>query len=699
MAVLSLTGATRAFASGDAGCDVRHSLKRRTGDPCSNAPFLSPANDGRVNLVLLLADKGRIGYAASEVASFQSDDGLVPFSIQAFREWEIYAGGENGEGNAGLPARDDEAEAPPAMAFARGEGNRCRTNTGDAAQAFITQVTGADVPESEQKELARSRSAMVGSCSWTDDALAALRPANVTSPRGLEFAAYVNGVIEFYAGAYDEARRRFDSLHDSTQPWLQETAQYMVGRTELNRAQIHAFRWSYPDPDQVDRPALDASEAAFAAYLRDHPSGLYAASAKGLLRRVYWLMNDRQRLAREYAWFIAHPDSPLRKLTWPALVHEIDVKLLGPNPENVDDPLLVTVMDLMAMRDAVPAFRARLEAQRTIFAGEPRLYGYLASALAFYVDGNPTQALASLPKTIPEPPLDAVAFSQQTLRGFALEAKGNWTAARTLWRALVPRATRSLQREQVELAFAMNCERSGHLADVFAKDSPVVRPEIRRVLLKHVAGPALLRKQHATASVSGERDAALFTLLYKELIGGRYRDFLADLARLPKNVEPPEPDPEAIYKGFSPAVFAWRGGTTGSDYTCPSIRGVASTLAKNPKDPVGLNCLGEFLLRNHMEGYVLGWPPVTDDLGSGPSQFAVKEYSRLDGYRQVMSDAKARPDDRAYAIFRALNCFGYSGYNHCGGKDAPLPERRRWFRTLKTRYATTTWGREMDVFW
>jgi hypothetical protein len=48
-----------ARASGDYGCDPRWSLKRRDYAPCNNVPFLSPANDNRVNLVLLLADRSR----------------------------------------------------------------------------------------------------------------------------------------------------------------------------------------------------------------------------------------------------------------------------------------------------------------------------------------------------------------------------------------------------------------------------------------------------------------------------------------------------------------------------------------------------------------------------------------------------------------------------------------------------------------
>jgi hypothetical protein len=699
-AALAVAGAlpADALASGDYGCDARWSLNRRQYDACNNVPFLSPSNDSRVNLVLLLADRGVLGFRADQTASYQSDYGIVPFGLDALQEWEVSP-------QPGADSPPPDQEPPTRMAFADGDANRCRTNGEDAANAFVAQLTAStDVPEVERTELERSRRALVAvACTSDLVALANALPRNIQSARGREFQAYVDGVAAFYAGAFDGARRLFESLHASEQPWLRETAQYMVGRSEMNRAQLSAFGLSsYPSTERVDRPALDASEAAFERYLGDHPSGRYAASAKGLLRRVYWLMGDRRRLAREYGFFLATPSSPLRNVAWPDLAHEIDVKLLGAGPEGVDEPLFVAVMDLMAMRDSGPpgpTLYARLEPQRPIFATAPRLYEYVTSAFAWYVDRDADRTLQSLPTTVPEAPLDTVAFSQQTLRGFALEAKGRWAAARTLWRTLVPRAVQPLQREQVELAYAMNCERSGRLADVFAKDSPVTRPEIRRILLKHVAGPTLLRHQIATSTVSGERDTALFTLLWKELTGGRYRDFLADLARLPKDAEPPEPDPEGSYHGVSPAVFAWRGGTMESGYTCPTLRDTATSLTKNPRNPRGLNCVAEFALRNELDGFPLGFDPLADDLGGTTSQFPWKPYSRLDAYRRVIDDASASRDDRAYALYRALWCFASSGFNHCGGKDASPSERKQWFRTLKTRYAATTWGKQLEVYW
>ncbi len=46
----------QAFASGDSGCSPAWRLLHRSYDGCANMAFLSPSNDTRVNLLLMLAD-------------------------------------------------------------------------------------------------------------------------------------------------------------------------------------------------------------------------------------------------------------------------------------------------------------------------------------------------------------------------------------------------------------------------------------------------------------------------------------------------------------------------------------------------------------------------------------------------------------------------------------------------------------------
>lgn len=139
--------------------------------------------------------------------------------------------------------------------------------------------------------------------------------------------------------------------------------------------------------------------------------------------------------------------------------------------------------------------REDLDKQKATFANEPALFDYLQAAHALYVEHQPDTALKHLPADVPSN-LDYFAFSQQTLRALALEAKQDWKGAEALWLQL-PLAKQPLQRDQLELALTMNYERSGQLAKVFAADSPISAKQVRYILLRNVAGPDLLRQQVA----------------------------------------------------------------------------------------------------------------------------------------------------------------------------------------------------------
>src|ERR1700689_4555312 len=80
---------TACYASGDFGCGApRGNILFRGYDNCNSVPFLSPSNDSRLNLELLLIDAGKLtgtldttppGYPMGR------DFLLVPFD---FDDWE-----------------------------------------------------------------------------------------------------------------------------------------------------------------------------------------------------------------------------------------------------------------------------------------------------------------------------------------------------------------------------------------------------------------------------------------------------------------------------------------------------------------------------------------------------------------------------------------------------------------------------------
>jgi hypothetical protein len=133
-------------------------------------------------------------------------------------------------------------------------------------------------------------------------------------------------------------------------------------------------------------------------------------------------------------------------------------------------------------------------------------------------------------------------------------------------------------------------------------------------------------------------------------------------------------------------------------YSCPVLAKVAARLAQNQNDPLGLNCLGEFI-RSSFDSSPLDQVPIGKVLGAGPSDFAGKVFSRLDGYMTVIGDATASRTDKAYALYRAINCYAPSGNNECDSQDIPKDQRKKWFQTLKTTYANTSWGRSLQYYW
>jgi hypothetical protein len=104
---------------------------------------------------------------------------------------------------------------------------------------------------------------------------------------------------------------------------------------------------------------------------------------------------------------------------------------------------------------------------------------------------------------------------------------------------------------------------------------------------------------------------------------------------------------------------------------------------------------------NGFDGIALDGRPPVDELGGTPSLFAGAAYSRLDAYQAVMAAPKASADDKAYALFRAVNCYAPSRSN-----ELWRPRRRRacatrkaWFQRLKRDYPKSRWAQELDYYW
>lgn len=687
-----LVPAERASASGDSTCYPTWSLYNRD-LACSNTAALAPGNDSRVNLFYLLRD--RQGATSAGIA-YPKSEWEPRLYGHTFFDWDLLT-------STYYPrARPAEGEETSASDYA---GSRCVSlPSGDAG--FAAALGAGKVPAGEREALLKGRQALTARCSSTS-AEAPMWP-EVKSGSGKEYLSYLQAADAFYAGQWDVARQGFSGLARSRDPWLAETAAYMVPRVDLNAAQENAFNeWGDIDRDKAkDTSGLAQARTGFEAYIKRYAKGRYADSARGLVRRTWWLAGDSAALAREYERLLA--TTPVTREAMADLVQEIDNKLLVPRPAGaIDTPLLLATIDLMMMRDRgeeTPAITAaQIAAQESRFAGRADLFGFVQANHAFYVAKDMKRVLQLIPDAARQPAFSPLQFSRQVLRGMALGQLGDRNEP-GFWREMLSGADRLYQRPLVELGLAMTMERGGRLADVFAANSPITDGAIREILMIRVAGPEILRAEAKDASRSQhERDVALFTLLYQELRRGHYAGFVSDSALIPKEANT-DGGVWNVQQQDQVPVGLFRSGTFSDGYACAALSATAAALARDPKDAKARLCLGDFYRINGFDWYGEdrygeAQEPRPASLGSTPSLFPGKDTPRATLYAGIIADPKAPAEDKAYALFRAINCYATSGNNSCGGEEVPQSQRQAWFRRLKSEFPQSTWAKQLKYYW
>ena len=230
------------------------------------------------------------------------------------------------------------------------------------------------------------------------------------------------------------------------------------------------------------------------------------------------------------------------------------------------------------------------------------------------------------------------------------------------------------------------------------RDRPITDVDLRELLLTYSAGSDLLRQQARAAHVpEHERRVALYTLLYKELTRDRYDAFNKDLALLPA-AEPAPKDPPPPAPDLSFAPLRWDGHSE-EGYICPPLKAIAQSLARDPASAENRICLGEFVRVSNLDEDLLDRHPPKDELGGGPTQFPGAAYSRLEVYKALIADQKTPRSVRAYALYRAVQCYAPSGGNHCGGQEVDKAKRKTWFQTLKTAYPASNWAKRLNYYW
>ncbi|WP_448951144.1 tetratricopeptide repeat protein [Labrys neptuniae] len=694
--IYALLSPLAAQASSDGDCKPSWTIFGTGASNCSNLAVLQPANDTRANLLLLLADQD-----GTPPTPVRTDEKGASAALAAPSDWAAFLGAlypSPSTGGDGL--------------YASGEGSRCRSNKSGEADFVAALKADQSVTPGERDELIAARQALQPDCTGAGAGQQAVSAAaeHAQSPLAKAFAAYLQGAASFYAGDFGTAAQHFATLNGSAQPWLRESGLYLLGRVEVNQLQAGAFDKYGNLKDVPERDVGKATEAekALQDYLAAYPDGRYAASARGLLRRVYWLSGNNAKLLADYERLLGQKASE-RGISAADLAQELDIKLLPLlGSEQVRSPLLLATLDLVRMRKGgflgggtccskIPTL-AELKGQSEIFAGHADLFDYLLASYQFHVARQPRAVLDLIADRARQKSYTNLEFSRQVLRGLALDAV-NDRNARGFWLDLIEGANPASQRFVVELALALHDERVRTPERVFDPASPVRNEAIRRTLLKYSAGPQLLRRVAGDAAApEAERATAVYALLYRDLTRGAYKAFPDDLALAPADAktEAKSTDAESNDK-LSSEVFVKP--ETASDFSCPDLKSSVATLAANPRDIGGRLCLGEFIRLNWLDQSFLDIPPSKEELGGKGVLFPGRQFSRLEAYRSIMDAAAATSDQKAYALYRAIRCFAPSRNNGCDGSVVPVADRKAWFQRLKRDYPQSNWAQSLDYYW
>ncbi|MEC5319519.1 hypothetical protein VSX61_11310 [Brenneria populi subsp. brevivirga] len=686
-------------------------------------PYLLPDNDTRTNLMLLQSSRKHIALPLPQPLPDQTrsrDDPFTAYRVMGLAATEEAAASTD---DASAQAAADNGPllekarrlrlAPEVQAkFATltandGEGRQISNDLATVDDFFAVLLADQTLTDDWRASLALAR-LIILSADYSPSSLAAELGRLPDDGRAGELKRYLINTQAFYQGEFAQAQSGFLALTQAAQPWVAETARYMLIRVALNAAMQSALdEYNMFDAGKADKNMASSALRRIDDYLQQYPRGLYAASAQGLYRRAYWILGDLAALPKIYQQELDRADNAG---DLQALSDEIDNKLLERETfaATPDSPLLALVQDLKRLRGERGGWgrfpelsAAELAAQQTLFdqAGMQNEFHYLQTAYRFYRLKDYTAVANDVAPTRERDLTDTTRFSLQVLRGRALLQLARWDEAEAHWRHLLSLETNYTQQQYLQLALAETLAKAGRPEKIFAADSPVKNLRFRSAVLKVSADADLLRQQTGPQQTHEERAIALHTLLTKSLTRADYAGYLQDSA-LRKAIPPLEETENMDWSLDDPAVFDWNGADTEAGYQCPALDSVVSTLSQRPNDARAINCLGEFFLRTgDIVGFDWGESNMLDELINAPTQFKGKEYNRLDGYMRVIADPGAPPEDKSYALYRAVYCYAPSGFNDCGEQDIAKETRKAWFTQLKTEFKGSLWANKLKYYW
>lgn len=688
---LSLGYTLPALAGVDTSCSPSFDLSNtRSFDQCSNLPVFVPSNDNKTNMLLLLSDLGLAKLNPSTVVDqhiWSAVYAHVPFDAD-----DILPRVQNKIANR----RQTQIKSDEYI-----YDERCN-NLSYAAQQFSAIVkNNRNMSAAEKQHLIDARN-NIQSCEKTNNFISVDPQWSKTAQ---QYASYINASIAFYNANFSTATKIYSVLTQVEDPWLKETAQYMLIRSSLNSA----FATGVDTYGDINLAKLDQSQIQqmlghIEQYLKLYPQGQYVASAQGLLRRGYWLSGRQDLLINEIVWQMQHSNSPRYNLDMSALPAEIDRRIFQNerfNANQLNDPFLLAIHDLMQMRDlSDPDFKAiswsALNAQQVQFKSQPELFKYLQACHLYYVQNKAKEALNYLPNTQPDLN-NYLALSQVFLKGQILE---KIAPAQTIayWTQLLKQSKNLDQRGLFEVALSKHLNAQQNYQAYLGKDALIQQINLQQDFIINAANADSLEKiVQSNAATTAQKHSALFVLLAKSLGHQNYARFNQYYPLMPQNA--------AAYKSWESenkkyqdqppfAHLLWNGNRISPQLSCPDLKTLALALEKSPQDLTLKMCLGEYM-RSEYAYSVMHHLNFEE---KGKSTFDGPLYTRGHAYKEIIA-RKQKSELTAYALYRSVQCYAPSGLNDCQDQDVAKSTRKQWFEQLKRDYPETSWAKSLKYYW
>jgi hypothetical protein len=676
-------------AGTDDSCTPSFHINATQFNNCSNLPVLIPSNNSKTNMFLLLSDMGMVNTKppVQDKYLWTANYGSVPFESSTLTNAI-----ENKIQNKHVNYFKDTTLIYD---------ERC-VSLESGKNDFINAVqNNKNIPNAEKSILIKERN-KITECDHAQIPLIKVNQTWALTTR--QYASYLNGTISFYNTNYSTATKIYSALAKAEDPWIKETSEYMLIRSYLNEAYATGIdQYGSMNFDSIEQPLLNKFQNQIENYLKLYPNGIYTASARGLLRRAYWLSRQKEKIVDEFVWQINHPTSPVFNLNMSLVPNEVDRIIFDRkniDPKIFKEPFFLTTYDLMNLRsssnaDYQPISWNQLNAQKSAFKTQPELLQYLQAVHLLYVQNKPEEALKYLPKNI-QNISNYLQLSQVFLKGQILE-KIDQNQAKKYWEEHIKHAKTAYQKGLFELTLAKYLNNKQEVNAFIGKKPLISQINLQQNFIMHHANEKSLEQILQSAqSTEDQKQVALYTLLSKALISQNFKLFNRYYTHLPKNA--------AQYKSYDSidtlqekppfAYFIWNGTNITPQLQCPDLLTLTQQLETTQQNQLLKVCLGEYIRSDHY-----AFPPNWNSYEARDSStFTDPIFARGNTYKDIIKN-ESKGDLHAYALYRAVMCYAPSGTNDCGDKDVDISVRKQWFNRLKNEYPNTTWAKSLKYYW